>query len=105
MTFTFLFFILLYFYLNQFFIKKNILIDKIESSSHKSKVSTIGRTPLTGGLIFVIFLFFTPIVENKILIISLFSIYILGLLSDLNILSSPSKRIFFQSLIIIILVF
>ena len=58
MIFTFLFFILLYFFLNQIFIKKNILIDKIETSSHKSKVATIDKTPLTGGLIFVIFLFF-----------------------------------------------
>tara|TARA_Y100000816_G_C26086944_1_gene573718 strand:+ start:702 stop:1724 length:1023 start_codon:yes stop_codon:yes gene_type:complete len=93
-----------YFFLNQFFIKHNILIDKTETSIHKSKVSTMKNTPLTGGLIFIIILFFTPVLESKFLMISIIFIYILGLLSDLNIISSPLKRIFFQCLIIVFLV-
>ncbi len=98
-------FIIIYFISNKFFIKKNILLDKIEISKHKSEVLTNNSTPLTGGLILIIFLFFIPIIQDKFLIISIFLIYVLGLLSDLNILSSPSKRIFFQSFIIISFIF
>lgn len=97
--------ILAYIILNKFFINKNILLDKISSSKHKQEVAIYKKTPLTGGLIFVVSIFFTPIVENQIFIITILMIYFLGLLSDINILSSPSKRIFFQSLIIIILIF
>ena len=84
-------FTIIYYLINKFFIKKKILLDKIESSKHKREVSFDRNIPLTGGLVFLIFLFFTPILENQILIISLSLIYILGLLSDLNILYSPSK--------------
>ena len=50
-------------------------------------------------------MFFTPILKDQIFVISVIMIYLLGLLSDVNILSSPSKRIFFQSLIIISMIF
>ena len=104
MIFKALIFTIIHYLINKFFIKKKILLDKIETSKHKREVSFDKNVPLTGGLVFLIFLFFTPVLENQILLISLSLIYILGILSDLNILSSPSKRIFFQSLIIIILV-
>lgn len=94
-------FTILYFILNEFFIRNNIFLDKVETSKHKNNVATNNKTPLTGGLILIIFLLFTPIVDNKILIFSILSIYVLGLLSDLNILTSPSKRIFFQIIIIV----
>ncbi len=101
MIIKFIIFIFIFFLLNNFLRKKELLIDKIETSKHKSKVLTSKKTPLTGGLILITFLFFTPIVQEVYFLISIILIYILGLLSDLNILTSPLKRIFFQSLIIL----
>ena len=90
-------FIFAHFILNNFLVKKNIFIDKVEISKHKSKVLSSKKTPLTGGLILVIFLFFTPMLQDVYFLISILLIYILGLMSDLNILSSPLKRILLQS--------
>ncbi len=101
MIFKILIFFIFYLILNKFLINRNMLLDNIRISEHKSKVVASAKTPLTGGLVLVIFLFFTPILQDKILITSILSIYFLGLLSDLNILSSPLKRIFFQLLIVI----
>ena len=92
-------FIFVHFILNNFLVKKNIFIDKVEISKHKSKVLSSKKTPLTGGLILVIFLFFTPMLQDVYFLISILLIYILGLMSDLNILSSPLKRILLQSFV------
>lgn len=105
MIFKIIIFAFSYFVLNKFFIYKNVLLDKIDISKHKQGVAIEKKTPLTGGLVFVIFMFFTPILKDQIFVISVIMIYLLGLLSDVNILSSPSKRIFFQSLIIISMIF
>ena len=104
MVFKIIIFIFSYFALNKFFISTNILLDKIDTSEHKRGVAIDKKTPLTGGLILV-FMFFTLIREDQIFIISVSLIYILGLLSDVNVLSSPAKRIFFQSIIIISMIF
>ena len=50
--------------MNNLFLKKNVFLDKTETSKHKSKVSTQDKTPLTGGLIIILFLFFTPIIKD-----------------------------------------
>ena len=105
MIFKIIIFVLSYFVLNKFLIYKNILLDKIDISQHKRGVAINKKTPLTGGLIFIIFMFFTPILDDQIFIISILMIYLLGLLSDVNILSSPPKRIFFQSLILAGMIF
>ena len=104
MIFKALIFTIIHYLINKFFIKKKILLDKIETSKHKREVSFGKNVPLTGGLVFLIFLFFTPVLENQILLISLSFIYILGILSDLNILSSQSKRLIFQLFIIIFVI-
>ena len=105
MIFKIIIIVLFYFVLNKFLIYKNILLDKIDISQHKRGVAINKKTPLTGGLIFIIFMFFTPILDDQIFIISILMIYFLGLLSDVNILSSPPKRIFFQSLILAGMIF
>ena len=56
MIFTAVIFIF-YYILNLILLRKKILLDKIEISKHKSKVITNIKTPLSGGLIFIIFLF------------------------------------------------
>jgi len=88
--------------LNFVFKKFNILIDQTNISDHKSFVNGHNITPLSGGLVFfLILLFFLP--ENyKYLNILIFFIFLIGLLSDLNILHSPTFRIIFQITIIIL---
>ena len=84
MIFKIIIFVLSYFVLNKFLIYKNILLDKIDISQHKRGVAINKKTPLTGGLIFIIFMFFTPILEDQIFIISILMIYLLGLLSEIG---------------------
>ena len=88
--------------LNFVFTKFNILIDQTSISNHKSFINGHKTIPLSGGLAFyLILIFFLP--ENyKYLNILIFFIFLIGLLSDLNILHSPTFRIIFQITIIIL---
>ena len=88
--------------LNFVFTKFNILIDQTSISNHKSFINGHKTIPLSGGLVFYLMLiFFLP--ENyKYLNILIFFIFLIGLLSDLNILHSPTFRIIFQITIITI---
>ena len=88
--------------LNFVFTKFNILIDQTSISNHKSFINGHKTIPLSGGLVFyLILIFFLP--ENyKYLNILIFFIFLIGLLSDLNILHSPTFRIIFQITIIIL---
>ena len=88
--------------LNFVFKKYNILIDQTNISDHKSFVNGHKITPLSGGLVlFLILIFFLP--ENyKYFTILVFFIFLTGLLSDLNILHSPTFRIIFQTITILI---
>ena len=101
MIFKLIIYTLSHHFLNIILVKKRILLDKVEISSHKTKVLTKKNTPLSGGLMFVIIFLFITFNKDYFLIGAISLIYILGLLSDLNVLSSPSKRILFQTLIII----
>ena len=81
------------------FIKKNILIDQVSYSEHKRlKNNFLKSPPLCGGIIIFIcsILFF-----KDLSLLILFSLLVLsiGLLSDTNRISSPTKRIFFQFII------
>jgi UDP-N-acetylmuramyl pentapeptide phosphotransferase/UDP-N-acetylglucosamine-1-phosphate transferase len=74
-----------------FFYKKNsILLDQVNSSSHK-KFATIKKTPLTGGVLIITFLFlFLKLENNIIFFILLYCIF--GTLSDLNIIISAKLK-------------
>ncbi len=88
--------------INFVFKKYNILIDQTNLSNHKSFVNENKIVPLSGGLIFFLALvFFLPENYKHFNILILF-IFITGLLSDLNILHSPTFRIIFQTIIIVI---
>ena len=91
--------------LNFIFKKFNVLIDQTNISTHKSFVNGHKIIPLSGGLIFyLILVFFLP--ENyKYFTILIFFIFLIGLLSDLNILHSPTFRIIFQIIIIVVYLF
>ena len=98
----FLIFAIFHYFLNKLLLKKNFLIDKKESSEHKKKIYTQEKTPLAGGLMFISCLFITPVDPNYLFFISIIAFYILGLMSDLNLLSSPIKRIILQCSIVLV---
>ena len=98
-------FFIIHFLLNKICLKRNFLIDQKDTSEHKKKIITEAKTPLTGGLVFIIFFIFILFESNYLLLISLISLYLVGLMSDINYLSSPLKRIILQSLLIIMFVY
>ena len=97
----FLFFFLFHFIVNKFFLKINFLVDKKETSEHKKKITTDTKTPLTGGFTFIVFFSFISIEHHYSFLIAIILLYAVGLMSDLNLLTSPIKRIIFQSCLIL----
>ena len=96
-----LYLIIIYF-INNFFLKKKILESNI-GSKHQSFANN--SVPLSGG-IFIFFPVLNLLIYDQFTIgIIFFLLFFLGLCSDLNILSSPKKRFFIQIIILIIFVF
>lgn len=89
---------ILTFFLIKFCNKYNIL-ENYSGDKHQ-KYTSSQKIPLIGGSIFLLFFFFFI---NLDLVIKLFlaSIFIVGILSDLKILVSPTKRLLSQFIIII----
>ena len=77
----------------------NFLIH-LNNLSHKS-LTSYSKVSVLGGILFIIFLFFKLNITNYFYFIPFF---LLGLLSDINYLSSPKKRIFIQIIFIILFV-
>tara|TARA_B100001123_G_C15287536_1_gene1016166 strand:- start:929 stop:1951 length:1023 start_codon:yes stop_codon:yes gene_type:complete len=100
----FVLFSLIHFVINNFFLKINFLIDKKKTSFHKKKVFTNIKTPLSGGIIFIIFFPFIQTEQNFILLFTLLALYVIGFLSDINFLTSPIKRIILQTSLILIFI-
>ena len=95
--------LILFFSLNYIFFKKNILIDKKKTSTHKQLINR-DTVPISGGIILLINCIFFDIFngwQNQILI-SL--IFLVGFFADLQKLNSPLKRLILQILTIIIFV-
>ena len=90
---------------NFVFKKFNILIDQTTISIHKSFINGHKTIPLSGGFVFfLILVFFLP--ENyQYFTILIFFVFLVGLLSDLDILHSPLFRITFQAIIIVVYLF
>jgi len=84
--------------INYFLKKSNFLLDR-KYSSHKSLVSSV-EVPLSGGIIFLLsmLIFYGPEFYQFKLI--LLAILLTGILSDINFISSPSKRIIIQLIVI-----
>ncbi len=80
--------------------KTKIFIDDVSSSGHKNFVTSRGEPILLGGFFFTIITIF--LVPNISLVFKtlIFFIFLLGILSDINFLKNPLKRIFFQILIV-----
>lgn len=100
----FFLYILLHLFVNIILKKKNLLIDQKIISIHKRKVKTNIKTPLSGGLVFLIIFFSIFLEQNYILLLGIGFLYLVGLLSDINILQSPIKRIFLQTIVIVLFI-
>ena len=88
-------------FLNNLFLKKNILVDK-KQLAHKSFASK-DLVPISGGfLIFANLLFFG---NNYLANVFLFALFFLGVFSDLLIIQSPLKKFIIQIFIILLFVF
>ena len=96
-----LFLVFIYALINLMLKKNSFLLDKLETSSHKKNVYSKLNTPLSGGLFFIIFFSIYLIQGNFLFTIFLIAIYLIGLLSDLNLLQSPKRRIIIQACLII----
>ena len=99
-----IFFTLLFTLIVNFFLKKTeILLDK-KYSNHKNLTGN-EEVPLSGGIVFLssILIFYqTEFYQFKIV---LFAIFLVGIISDTNLISSPLKRIIIQLFIVSIFLY
>ena len=89
--------------INYFLKKNNFLLDK-KYSSHKSLASS-DEVPLSGGIIFLlpILTFYEPeFFQFKIILLAIF---LIGMFSDINFISSPNKRIIIQLIVICVFLY
>ena len=93
-----------FYFLNIFLIKKKLLLDQILSSSHKIFFHK-KQIPLSGGILFLslLILFLNSFDLMEKIIIS--SIFLIGLLSDINKLKSPLIRFILQLLSLILITY
>ncbi len=90
--------------LNYFLIKFNFLLENENKSTHRKIFSTKSKKIQSGGLFFLIILIAITFQQNIYLTITLILMFVLSMLSDINVLSSPKIRLFFQIFIIIFLI-
>ena len=86
-----------FFFLNYFFRRYNILIDK-KTLPHKSFVSN-ENVPVIGGFIIVFYLLIFN--HNYKFIFFSLLLFLIGILSDLFILKKPSKKFILQCFIVL----
>ena len=95
-----IFFVPIIFFINSILLKNFFLLN--DTGKNHQKYTNLNQVPLSGGLLIMIFFFyFIPIFDLLVLISTLF---ILGLLADLNLVNSPLKRFIFQIVLIVIFV-
>ncbi len=94
--------LLLTFFVNIFFKKKEILLN-YNGKIHQKHVG-FERVPLTGGIFIFIFISLSLLDKNLIFVIFLFLFLCLGLIGDKNIIESPTIRFLLQIIFIFIFV-
>ncbi len=99
-----LFGLFFHFFLNLIFKKMMFFNDNLSSSKHKKLAADNKNTLLTGGLsvLVLIFIFFEGNYYLKFFCCLIFTI---GIFSDLNLINSPVKRLFFQTIVISFFIF
>ena len=100
----FLFGIIFLLILNYILKKFNFLIEDEKKSFHRKIFSTKIKKIQSGGLFLLFTLVLFTFEQNIYLTLSLTLIFILGVLSDIDYMSSPKIRFFFQIFIIIFLI-
>ena len=100
MAFIFLY-IIITLILNEFFIRKNY-IQSFTGSKHQQ--FTNSSVPLSGGIFLILPIIYIFFNDFKIMSIILFLLFLIGLLSDLNIIISPKKRFLIQLFIVSVFV-
>ena len=93
--------ILIVLIINFILINTNTLVDLNKKFEHKQLIKKTKTVPLSGGLIIFMLINYFSFQDYLFLLLTL-SILILGITSDIDFLRSPKKRIFFQTIIIII---
>ena len=103
MNFYYIFIILFIFtyFLNFFLIKNNLFLDSKKISIHKKFVQDRAKVSYVGGLVILVSCIFFWNENNFVFKVFLIFIFILGMLSDLGLLESPTKRFFLQSIVIV----
>ena len=96
--------IFFHFFLNLVFKKIVFFNDNLSFSKHKKLAVDNKSTLLTGGLSFLV-LFFIFFEGNYYLKFFCCTIFIIGIISDLNVLNSPAKRLFLQAIAISFFIF
>jgi len=107
MIITFLILLITLLFINYFFQKNKILIDKSFNfqDSHKKFINIKNNNiPLSGGFFFLISLSYLLLFTDPILFSLFFLIYLVGMLSDAHFITSAKIRISFQIVIILALV-
>ena len=89
--------------INYFLIKKKLLLDK-KYSPHKSFLNN-DIVPLSGGIIFLLSICIFYPSEFYPFKLTLCAVFLIGIFSDLNIVSSPIKRITIQTFIILVFLY
>ena len=97
----YLFSIFFIYFINTFFKKKGYLINNT-GQSHQEFSSKI-YTPLTGGIFLLLFLIFNNF-EDWIFLFYFVLLFSIGVITDLDIIKSPSKRIVIQIIYLILFV-
>ena len=93
--------LIIFFLINKFLISKKIFIDPKNNSYHKSFLKNTGDTPYSGGIIILISCLFFLGFDFPYINLFLILLFSIGLLSDLEIIKSPSSRIILQIIIIL----
>ena len=107
MIITFLILLITLLFINYFFQKNKILIDRSVNfqDSHKKFINIKNNNiPLSGGFFFLISLSYLLLFTDPILFSLFFLIYLVGMLSDAHFITSAKIRISFQIFIILALV-
>ena len=85
--------------INYIFLKFDFLIDGVGSLKHKNFINK-SKVPITGGILFILTIIFLLQEFNIINKFIFFLIFLLGLMSDINKLTSPKVRLILQLLIV-----
>lgn len=107
MIFDFVFLTFLFFIVNKFFEKKNLLIDSytLNLSTHKKFVLNKKASPvISGGLLFVITIIYYLLKDNNLNFFLLYSMlfFLIGIFSDLKKIEKPIIRFLFQTILILL---